>query len=162
MTAANPTKVHLREVIKSDLDIFFEQQLDPEANHMAAFTAKKPADRAAFNKHWAKIMADDTIPIETILVDSKIAGYILCHGWFGEPELSYWIGKPFWGKGIATAALAQFLQEQTTRPLFARVAKDNLGSKRVLEKCGFLFFGRDRGYANARGTEIDEIILKLK
>ena len=154
--------VNIRNIEIDDLPTFFEHQLDKEALWMAAFTAKVPTDRDAFDKHWAKVMADDTIPIKTILFDGEIAGYILCHGWFGDPEMSYWIGKLFWGKGIATAAIAQFLQEHPTRPLFARVAIDNLGSKRVLEKCGFTPFSTDRGFANARGEDIDEIILKLE
>ncbi len=153
--------VKLRNVVENDLPVFFEQQLDLEANRMAAFTAKDPTDQDAFNAHWAKILADDTILIKTILFDGEIAGYILSHGWFGEPEVSYWIGKSFWGKGIATAALAQFLQIKPTRPLYARVVKDNLGSKRVLEKCGFTIHSHDKGFANARGMEVEELILKL-
>src|ERR1700730_10727135 len=41
-------EVLLRDVMSSDLPIFFEQQLDSDANHMAAFTAKDPTDRDAF------------------------------------------------------------------------------------------------------------------
>ena len=79
-----------------------------------------------------------------------------------EPEITYWIGKDFWGKGIATDALKQFLEIEKTRPIYGRVAFDNLGSKRVLEKCGFEQIGTDKGFANARGKEIVEFIYKLK
>ncbi len=153
--------VFLRNVTDSDLPIFFEQQLDKDANFMAAFTAKDPTDRAAFMAHWAKILADPGITIRTILVEGQVAGHVLVHGWFGEPEVSYWIGKAFWGKGVASQALAQFLDIVTARPLYARVAKDNLASLRVLEKCGFMISGEDKGFANARGMEVEEFILNL-
>jgi RimJ/RimL family protein N-acetyltransferase len=152
----------LREISKSDLPIFFEQQLDPEANYMAAVTAKDPEDRTAFTKHWAKILADETITIRTILFEDLVAGHIVSHGWFGEPEISYWIGKEFWGRGVATRALSDFLDQLLDRPLYARTAKDNKASIRVLEKCGFELSGEDKGYSNARGQEVEEFILKLE
>ena len=152
----------LRAVIKSDLAVFFNQQLDPTANHMAAFTAKDPADRDVFMQKWAKILRDETITKMTILFNGHVAGSILSHGWFGIPEVSYWIGKEHWGKGIATKALSEFLSHVVVRPLYARAANDNLASIRVLEKSGFTITGKDKGFANARGKEIEETIFILK
>jgi RimJ/RimL family protein N-acetyltransferase len=76
-------------------------------------------------------------------------------------EVTYWIGKPYWGKGIATCALSAFLEHSKVRPLYARAAKDNVGSLRVLEKCGFIRIGQDKGFSNARGQEVEEFILRL-
>jgi RimJ/RimL family protein N-acetyltransferase len=152
----------LRDVLPTDLPVFFEQQRDPLANHMAAFTAKDPDDQAAFNAHWDKVMADQGITIQTILYNHRVAGYILCHSWFGDPEISYWIGREYWGQGIATWALKEFLNFLEERPLFARVVKDNLASLRVLQKCGFTIMGEDRDYANARDQQVEEYILKLE
>ena len=129
---------------------------------MAAFTAKDPSDRQAFDKHWEKMLADQSITLRTILYDGKVAGSVLCHAWGGEPEISYWLGKEYWGKGIATQALTLFLKELTTRPLTARVAKDNIASIRVLEKNGFERSGEGKWYSNARGKEIDELVWILK
>ena len=154
--------ISLREVINSDREIFFQQQLDPEANFMAAFTAKDPSDREAYDAKMDKILKDDTITIKTILFNEEVAGSVLCHGWFGDPEVSYWIGQEFWGKGITTRALSIFLKNIDIRPLYARVVKDNIGSIKVLEKCGFVPFGEDRGFANARGEEVDELIFVLR
>ena len=92
--------IGLRDRIDADLLVFFEQQLDPDANYMAAFTAKNPADREAFMAHWAKILGDAAIPIKTILFEGQVAGYVLCHGWFGDPEVSYWIGKESWAGAL--------------------------------------------------------------
>ena len=155
------TKIELREIEEADLPIFFEQQLDPKAIHMAAFTSKDPSDRDAFMAHWAKIMADATITIRTIMVGDQIVGNIAQHSWFGKPEVSYWIGREFWGLGIATQALRTFLEIISVRPLFAYTAADNIGSAKVLEKCGFKLQGSKRGFANARGKEIEESIFML-
>jgi len=150
--------IYLRETTADDLPIFFKQQLDPEANWMAAFTAKDPTDRVAYDAHMEKVLADKGITIRTILYDGQVAGSILCHSWDGEPELSYWLGKEFWGKGIATQALALFLQVLATRPLTARVARDNIASIHVLEKNGFELSGEGKWFSNARRKELDELV----
>lgn len=125
------SNIRLRDVLQSDLPIFFEHQRDPEANQMAAFPAR---DEEAFYKHWAKIMANDTVYNQTILYNDQVAGSVLSFEMEGETEIGYWIGKEFWGKGITTEALKQFLGQIKKRPLFSHVAKHNLASKRVLEK----------------------------
>jgi RimJ/RimL family protein N-acetyltransferase len=152
----------LRDVSRDDLPIFFDQQLDPEANWMAAFTAKDPTDRVAFDTHWAKVLADPGITIRTILVDGQVAGSVLCHGWGGEPELSYWLGRDFWGRGIATHVVRLFLDVVSVRPLYARVAWDNTASIRVLEKNRFKQSGEGKWFSNARGMEIDELVWVLR
>jgi RimJ/RimL family protein N-acetyltransferase len=151
----------LRAVTESDLPVFFEQQRDPDANYMAAFTSRDPNDRDAFMAHWARILADATNTNRTIAVDGAVAGNIASFLLEGEREVGYWLGKPYWGRGIATAALRAFLDEITVRPLHARAAKDNVASLRVLQKCGFTITGEGSGYAGARGAETEEYILTL-
>ncbi len=154
--------VTLRDIIPSDLAVFFVQQQDPEANYMAAFTSRDPSDRQAFDLHWIKIMSDDTTINKTILYNGEIAGSIAKFIMFGQPEIGYWIGKEFWGKGIATQALKAFLEVVAIRPLYAAAANDNLGSLRVLQKCGFVITGYGQAFAEARGAEIEEAYLELK
>lgn len=153
--------VSLRDVVDDDLPIFFEQQLDPEANYMAAFTSRDPTDRNAFMAHWARIRADETNTNQTILCAGQVAGNIACFSDFGDKAVGYWLGKAFWGKGIATGALTAFLRLIHERPLHARVAKDNLASLRVLQKCGFVISGEDSGFSNARGQDVEEYVLTL-
>jgi RimJ/RimL family protein N-acetyltransferase len=156
------THLLLRDVVAGDLPIFFEQQLDRDAIHMAAFTAKDPTNQVAFTAHWHRIMADPTVIIKTILYEGQVAGRVLSYEDEGKPEVSYWLGKAFWGQGLATLALATFLaQANQTRPIYARVAKDNLGSRRILEKCGFKIIEETQGFANARGETIAELLLVL-
>ena len=153
----------LRDVREADLAIFFEHQRDPVASRMAAFTAKDPSDGDAFMAHWVKIRNDPNIRIRTILVDGRVVGNIA--KWvneFGNPEVTYWIAREEWGKGIATLALSRLLSEVTQRPIYGRAARDNTGSLRVLEKCGFTITGYDKGFANARGEEIEEAMLILR
>jgi RimJ/RimL family protein N-acetyltransferase len=153
----------LRDVLEADLPTFFAYQLDPEAQAMAAFITKDPTDRQAFMAHWHRILADPTVIIWTIVVDGQVAGSVLSYEDAGHPEVSYWLGKNYWGKGLATRALATFLAHANlTRPTYARAAKDNIGSLRVLEKCGFRIIGEDKGYANVRGKEIEEYLLQLQ
>jgi len=143
------TTILLRDVVESDLPIFFEQQLDPIANEMAAFPAR---DREAFMTHWAKIMADESNILKAILYGDQVAGNIVSWEHDGEREIGYWLGREFWGKGIATRALALLLEQVTMRPLYAYVARHNLASQRVLQKCGFTIMRE----------EIEEVILILR
>ncbi|MFL7870775.1 MAG: GNAT family N-acetyltransferase, partial [Anaerolineales bacterium] len=95
--------ISLREVQESDLPIFFEQQRDPLANQMAAFPAR---DQEAFMAHWAKIMKDESVILRTILFEGQVAGNVLSFEMEGKREVGYWLGREFWGKGIATVALS--------------------------------------------------------
>ena len=153
-----PNSVQLRDVTETDLPIFYEQQRDPEATEMASFPARS---RDAFMAHWTRIVADASVQIKTILFNGEVAGNIVCFEQLGEREVGYWLGKDYWGKGIATRALEEFLKEIKTRPLYAHVAKHNIGSKRVLEKCGFTIAGEDQFFSEVFGKNIDEYILML-
>ena len=154
--------IRLRDVCDADLAIFYDQQLDAEANWMAAFTAKHPANREAFDAHWKKIRSDPAITIRTIVVEDSVAGHVLSFDQSGERDVSYWIGKEYWGRGIATAALSLYLKQVTERPIFARVAKDNSRSIRVLEKCGFERCGEGEWFSNARDVLLPEFVFKLE
>ena len=150
--------VQLRDVIEADLPIFFKQQQDPDATEVAAFPSR---DRDAFMTHWARIMADRSAILKTILFDGQVAGNIVSFVQSSEREVGYWIGKEYWGKGIATKALTAFLDHVETRPLYAHVAKHNIGSRRVLEKCRFTIVGDDK-FFEANGREVEDFILKLE
>ncbi|MBS1584240.1 MAG: GNAT family N-acetyltransferase [Bacteroidetes bacterium] len=154
-------QVTLRPTEEPDLEFFFRFQLDKEANHMAAFTPKAPTDRTAYLEKFTKLLNDPTIHMQTILLDDIIVGSIAKYEIAGEAEITYWIDRNFWGRGIATTALANFLSIESMRPIGGRVAFDNVGSRRVLEKCGFVRIGGDKGFANARQAEIEEFIYRL-
>jgi len=127
----------LRDVVETDLPIFYEQQLDAESTRMAAFPARN--EWADFVAHWrTKVLAVPANCKQTIVWNDRVAGYIA--SWAQEERrlIAYWIGREFWGRGIATAALAEFLGHDRVRPLHAFVAAHNIGSMRVLEKNGFV------------------------
>jgi RimJ/RimL family protein N-acetyltransferase len=112
-------------------------------------------------RHWQKILSDETVTLKTILFNNEFAGSIVRYMLEGNPEVGYWVGKKYWGRGIATQALSEFLKLIHERPLFAHVAKDNFASIRVLEKCGFEMIGEGKEFSNARGEEVEEYIYKL-
>lgn len=153
--------VKLRRTEVADLDNFFQFQLDKEANYLAAFTSKDPTDKSAYLIKHTKLLSDPTVNNQTIIVDNIIVGSIAKFEMEGDAEITYWIDRSFWRQGIATKALKDFLAIETTRPIFGRVAFDNFGSQKALEKCGFVKIGTDKGFANARQTEIEEFIYKL-
>jgi RimJ/RimL family protein N-acetyltransferase len=146
----------LREVVEADLPTLHAYECDPEAAAMAAFPSR---DRDAFMAHWAKILANPTGPVRAILADGRVAGNIVAFAAGGETLVGYWLGREFWGQGIATRALAAFLQLVPTRPLLAHVAKHNVGSIRVLEKCGFTVVREE--HVTDGGREIDELVMEL-
>lgn len=153
--------ITLRPVDDRDLDAIYRQMADPESVRMAAFTARDPADREAFLAHLSRLRADTSVWHRVVEVDGAVAGTIGTFVIDGEREVTYWIDRRQWGKGIATAALRLLLAEFDERPIYARAASDNAGSLRVLEKAGFRRIGVDRGFANGRGEEIEETILRL-
>jgi RimJ/RimL family protein N-acetyltransferase len=150
--------VTLREVTQEDLPIFFEHQLDAEATRMAAFPSR---DHEAFMAHWARIMnkeTNETGILNTILADDTVAGNVVYWEAAGEPNIAYWLGKAHWGKGIASAALAQFLTKIEARPVYAHVAKHNFASIRVLQKCGFQLAREDM----CDGDDGEELVMELR
>jgi RimJ/RimL family protein N-acetyltransferase len=153
--------IMLRKVTECDLPIVFEHQRDPEASRMAAFLPRDPSDWEAFIAHWRRILRDDAVIMRAVIFEGRVCGTVGSFLWDGKPQVAYWIGKEFWGKGIATAALKEFLRMVAERPLYANAAKDNVASIRVLEKCGFTMVGSAKAFAEARGREIEEVFFGL-
>ncbi|AZB27011.1 N-acetyltransferase [Chryseobacterium bernardetii] len=153
--------IKLRPTAVSDLEILFQIQLDEEANYQAAFTSKDSQNKEAYLAKYTRLLSDPAVNNQTIIVDTVIAGSIAKFVMEGDAEITYWIDKKFWGQGVATKALKDLLMIEKTRPVFGRVAFDNLSSQKVLENCGFIRIGTDKGFANARQTEIEEFIYRL-
>lgn len=150
-------EVVLRDVIQDDLPITFKFEHEPEGYRMAAFP---PRTREAFMAHWEKIMKDPRNILKTVLVDGEVAGGVVSWELEGERLVGYWLGKEYWGRGIATRALSIFLGQVKMRPLYARVAEQNPASIRVLEKCGFKIIGHDKGFP-FEGHDVEEVIMEL-
>ena len=154
-------EIALRKTEQADLETLFILQLDKKANYLAAFTAKDPTDRLVYFEKWTKLISNPTINMKTVVINDLVIGSVIKFEMEGEAEISYWIDRKYWGQGIATAALKVFLETEYLRPLHGRVAFDNFGSQKVLEKCGFVRIGNDKGFANARNADIEEFIYGL-
>jgi RimJ/RimL family protein N-acetyltransferase len=152
--------IALRPIEDSDLEALYDQQRDPVAVHMAAFTRADPDDRAAFDAHMARIRNRLDVTNRVVTRDGVLVGSVASFVFDGETEVTYWIDRSAWGDGVASRALALLLELVTVRPIYARAASDNAGSLRVLSKAGFVIIGTEWAYASARGTEIEETILR--
>lgn len=152
--------VGLRLVEDSDLDAIFDQMRDPEGVWMAAFTPDDPSDRTAFDAHMAMIRSSPCIWLRAVTCDGRLVGTIATYVTEGDTEVTYWVDRAWWGRGIASRALALLLDKVTTRPVHARAASDNVASLRVLRKSGFEVIGTEVSFAPARGGTIEETILR--
>jgi RimJ/RimL family protein N-acetyltransferase len=148
--AVEGARIELRDVVVADHDALFAFQCDPAG---AAMAMVKPRSREAFDAMWARFgeqvaRGEPGLVAKAILADGVLCGSIGCFVSGGEPsadelserELSvgYGIGRAWWGRGIASRALALLLEQSATRPIFARAAASNVASRRVLEKNGFV------------------------
>lgn len=132
--------IQLRDVVEADLEFFLAYENDPEAVRRSRFT---PRPRDAFMAHWkSKILGDSTVFVQTITLDTEPAGSIIAW-WESDPDLGdrrfigYWLGRPYWGRGVGSVALGLFLQAESSRPLYADPFAENTASVRLLEKHGF-------------------------
>lgn len=151
--------VELRPVVVEDLPLLFEYQFDPVANRMAAFPARGRDD---FMTHWTKILDDPAVLLRAIVADATVVGNVTVFDQEDKRLVGYWIGRQFWGKGYASAALRLFLDMETRRPLHAFVAQHNAASVRVLRKCGFVVIAESRGPGESPGVEVDDYVMELR
>ncbi len=147
-------RVRLRPVQDADLPIFLAHQDDPVAAAMAAFPTRAPD---VFYAHWATIRSDPTNYTRAIVADDEVVGDIVSWLDHGRRQVGYWIGREHWGKGFATAALRLLLEETKDRPITAHIVPANIGSQRVVEKCGFVRVGEE-----AADDGVHEVIFRLE
>jgi RimJ/RimL family protein N-acetyltransferase len=162
MRDRNPGTVSLRATAVADLPTLIGMEADPASQHMAAFGGDDPGSPTAQRARWERMLGDERVALRTVLWDGRVVGYVTRFEMFQKPSVAYWILREFWGRGIATRALGAFLAEERLRPLYARVAKDNLASKKVLERCEFRVVGEDKGFARHRGSDLVEWIYELR
>lgn len=139
----------------------FRWESDDEASAMAAFTREDPTDRESFDRHYARILADDSVLLRVIEADGTAVGTISSFDDDGGRELTYWVDRARWGRGIATDGVRAFLELERRRPLLARVAAHNLGSRAVLERTGFRHVGEERSWSSRLSTTVEERIYRL-
>ncbi|MFB7557223.1 GNAT family N-acetyltransferase [Streptomyces brevispora] len=162
MTDSAARDISLRPLTEDDIPALFEIQLDESAQHLAAFTDTRTArDAEAFGKKYRKILADDAIVNRVIEIHGEVVGSVATFPIEGDTELTYWIRKDWWGRGVATAAVAALLDEVTERPIHARAVEDNSGSVRVLERNAFVRIGSEDSFAPGRQATVTELIFKL-
>ncbi len=153
--------ITLRDLDDHDLDDLFRWESDPAAARMAAFTRPDPGDRAAFDVHYRRVRSDPENTTRAIVEDGTLVGMIASFTMKGERELTYWVDPSRWGRGVASEAVRLLVQDEPARPLHARVAEHNLGSRRVLERNGFVRIGEETSWADGVGKDVVEHIYRL-
>ncbi|HEY6932825.1 MAG TPA: GNAT family N-acetyltransferase [Marmoricola sp.] len=151
----------LRALVDGDLDALFRWESDPTAARMAAFTRADPTDRAAFDAHYQRVLSDPENWTRAIEDDGVLVGMIASFTIEGERELTYWVDPARWGRGIASGAVGLLIRDEPRRPLHGRAAEHNLGSRRVLERNGFVKVGEEVSWADGLGKEVVEHIYRL-
>ncbi|MCL1091195.1 GNAT family N-acetyltransferase [Shewanella profunda] len=155
MHSVTTQSVNLRAIEISDLEVFFSHQSDPIAHQLAQFP---PREREAFFTHWQQnILYNKQVLSRAIMVNGVLVGNIVSFQYNGQSLVGYWIGREYWGKGIATQALKVFLPLTSARPLFAHVAKHNHASLRVLLRQGFVLTGKQ-----IKESEDTQALIELK
>ena len=152
--------IALRPVADADLGRLFDQMRDPESVWMAAFTPDDPDDRSAFEAHMATVRSSPGVTMRAVTCDNDLVGSIAAFVLDGRTEVTYWIDRAVWGRGIASRALELLLGLVPVRPLYARTASDNAGSLRVLRKSGFEVIGTENSFAPGRNSNIEETIVR--
>ena len=153
--------IELRDVDDDDIDAIFDMMRDREAIALAAFTAEDPDDRDAFDGWIARQRDDDDVIYDVVTEDGGFAGSIAVFTVNGDREVSYWIARHAWGRGVAGEALRILVSREAERPLYARVAAHNVASIAVLEKNGFTEVSRNTDFAPGLGREVEEIVYTL-
>jgi RimJ/RimL family protein N-acetyltransferase len=89
-----------------------------------------------------------------------VTGYMLAPD-HSSAEIGYWIGKPYWGRGFATEAAQAIIDYCFKASRVQRITcghfTDNPGSKRVIEKLGFIYAGSAPCWCEARRLEADAV-----
>jgi RimJ/RimL family protein N-acetyltransferase len=152
--------ITLRPVADADLDALFGQMRDPESVRMAAFTPHDPDDRTAFDAHMTEVRCSPGITFRAIICDGLLVGSVAAFVLDGQTEVTYWVDRAAWGRGIGSRALELLMELLQVRPLHARAASDNTGSLRILQKSGFKIIGTENSFAPGRNCVIEETILR--
>jgi len=153
--------VPLRDVRPEDLDEFFLHQQDEAASQMSGFAPRNPSDRGVFDYHWAHLLSDRRSRVQTIEHEGRAAGALICTDHDGVAELSFWTAQEFWGLGLTTSAVTEFLADFPGRPVRAHVPEDNAGTVKVLSRLGFTVVGEEKVFSNARAAVVTELVMEL-
>jgi hypothetical protein len=139
------------DVNADDLPVFFRAPAEPGGEPEAAFQPRKGGLHGPHEDP-----ADETNITKPILFNGEAATSSACA--VRRTRVGYWIAD-FWGQGIATQALGSFGRNPVASAL--RRCCNNLGSRRVLEKCGFTVLGEDRFSYGTPEEEFEEFTLIL-
>jgi uncharacterized protein (TIGR00369 family) len=150
--------LRLRPVHEADLAVLHAQQADAEAQRVAGLAGR---ERDAYFVHMGQVLADPANVLRVVEVDGAVAGLVLAFPREGLHELGYWLGRAYWGRGILTRALAEFVPTVGCRPLHAHTAQHNAASLRALQRLGFEQVATRDDFGGDRGPGVPGVVMRL-
>jgi len=151
------------------------QDAEPIAHYLNDFAVSGNLARVPYPYHlsdakaWLRTRHSD-VPVNdaNFSIELKGQGYVGHIGYHpGEagPVIGYWLGKPFWGRGImteaATACLDWFFDTTGAPVVYSGVFHFNAASLAIQQKLGFVETGRSWLLCLARGAEVEHIDTEL-
>ncbi len=161
--------VTIAPITEEDIKALYPMGSTKAISWMSGGGLKYPTPYAEFRTKNTIAVSDDVGEQETWVINHKgePAGSI---GYFRREndsplEIGYWLGEPFWGMGIASKALMLALDairlNGVTGVITATALKENIGSAKVLQKCGFDITGEENTHSPARDMMVDVIHYKV-
>ncbi len=139
----------LRPFCENDAEDVYKYASDPDIGPIAGWPPHKNADESreiirtvlSGKETYAICLKTDNRVIGAVSL--KLKGETDLTDRDDECEIGYWLGKPFWGQGIMPEAVKALLrrafEDLKMRKVWCGYYDGNLKSKRVQEKCGFIF-----------------------
>lgn len=160
-----PVSVVLREVSLDDASIIARLANNKKIWNNVRDRMPYPYALKDAEQFVEQVLKEDGPSVHAITLDGQLTGLIGLHPasdvYRGTAELGYWLGEPYWGQGLATAAVAQVIpigfEQLKLRRIYASVYEHNHASMRVLEKNGFQREGVARAAVLKNGQVLDEV-----
>lgn len=139
----------LRPWEESDAESLYEYARDPDVGPIAGWPPHRSIDESrevirnvlSAPEAYAICLKADRRPIGAIQL--KLNGRTDMTDRDDECELGYWLAKPFWGQGLMTEAVREVLrhgfEDLGMRKIWCGYYEGNTRSKRVQERCGFVY-----------------------
>jgi RimJ/RimL family protein N-acetyltransferase len=160
----------LRPFLPSDVDSVVRYANNPKVANNLTDQFPHPYNETHAMAFIEKATAPELNTILAITIDQEAVGGIGLHPqtdiYRKNAELGYWLGEPFWGQGIMSAAVPEMLAFGFANldivRIYARPFGSNLASQRVLEKAGFRLEARMDKVLVKNGRFEDELIYAVR
>lgn len=153
--------IDLRDFDDDDHDAVFAMMRDREALELVAFTADHPDDPDEFDAWLHRRRAHPDVTLFTVTEDGGYAGTAALFRTEADREVTIWLARHAWGRGIGTATLEILVSREPERPLYARAAAHNAAAVAILRRVGFAEVSRAVSFAPGLGRDAEQVVFAL-